>query len=429
MKQVDLSALKDLQESTPEEGKRLVARLRILRIKFKKVCQNHRFLLLSVSLIAAVFISAASIYFFILATIPKKASIDTSYKLLEAQNFNRVELSTMIPVPPEIKDQQNPINGELYTKTESAQFENRKALAVMIENTPQARPQAGLQAADIVYEALAESGITRYLAIFWAQDAPKIGPIRSVRTYYLDLLSEYDDPPLVNIGQAGYESWEDVIVPEADARAYMNKYNIKSFDRYGRGVTWRDLDKFHSGIAWEHVAYSSTAKAWEEATKLGWVGKPNITSLTFKQDTPKENRPLSQELEIQFLSLSADTYKVKWVYDPARNLYNRFLAGTAHIDENTGQQLTAKNIIVEYCQYHPAGDKNGRLVITTIGNGKAQILMDGRQIDAVWEKSSRTDRTQFFDSDGNPISFDRGKIWVEVVLMSGTNAVSKVTIN
>src|SRR3989344_1632572 len=89
-----------------------------------------------------------------------------------------------------------PLNGKLFTKQERDAWEKVRPIAVMIENHPEARPQSGLSFADVVYEAVAEGGITRFMGVFYCQDAGIVGPVRSARTYYLDFISEYGIYPL-----------------------------------------------------------------------------------------------------------------------------------------------------------------------------------------------------------------------------------------
>jgi hypothetical protein len=382
------------------------------------------FFLLSITTLASI----AFIYSYILYTTPPHQPIDTSFVLLEAQSTPHVSFQTEIPIPPAIKDKENPINGELYTGEQFKNLRQKKPLLVIIENYIDARPQAGLYNADLVYETLAESGITRFLAVFWGKGAEKVGPIRSLRTYLLDWAAEYDDPPIANIGQAGYEPWEEVIVPEADARSYIQKYNVKSFSWYGRNVFWRDTDKYNEGIAWEHVAYSETETLWNDAKTLGWNGPSKITPLKFKRDSAKEQRPLSQTIEIAFLSLGADTYRVRWEYDKDLNTYLRYLAGAPHEDENNNKQIQAKNVIIQYCAYHQTGDKNGRHYYDTIGSGTVQIFRDGKMQEGTWEKTDRTSRTLFRDSLGKQIKLNRGQIWIEVVPVSGNKILSDIDI-
>lgn len=409
-------------------GRRIKNKITLWKTNFSRMPLGHRIILLSISLGITVLASIALLYGYIIFSVPPREPLDTSYRLLLVQTTNAPEFSFNLPEPPQVKDQENPINGVLYTRTEFESLKEKKPLMVMIENHVDARPQAGLSQADLVYETLVESGITRFMAVYWGNEAPKLGPIRSIRTYYLDWASEYNDPPVLHIGQAGYEPWEEVIVPEADARSYIRTKNIKSFIWYGKTVTWRDREKFNSGIAWEHVAYSDTETAWEEARNLGWVGPADIESLEFKRDSLKENRPFSQKIDIRFLNLGGETYRVQWEFDKDNNLYNRSLAGAPHIDENNNKQITAKNVILQYCGYRATGDRNGRILLSTIGNGKALIFRDGKMVEGVWEKADRTTRTKFYDSSGEEIELNRGQIWIEIIPTSGGEPLSDITI-
>jgi hypothetical protein len=408
--------------------KRLKNKFRVWQANFAKMPLSHKIIVSFICIAIAGLASIAVVYSFIIFTSPEHMPLDATFKLLQSQGLDGLLFSQDLPTPPKVKDQENPINGELYTKEEFESLKERKVMGAIVENHVDARPQAGLSSADLVYETLVESGITRYLAIFWGKDAEKIGPIRSLRSYFLDWTSEYDDPPICNIGQAGYEPWEEVIVPEADARSYIRQHNIKSFGWYGRNVTWRDRDKFNSGVSWEHVAYSDTETLWEDAAVLGWTGPSDIESLKFKKDDAKEERALSQEIEIKFMNLSSDQFRVKWVFDKDSNTYKRYLANEPHIDENNSKQIAAKNVIIQHCKYRPTGDRGGRIVFTTIGEGDAEIFRDGELVDGSWKKSSRTSRTKFYDGDGNEVELNRGQIWIEVVPVSGTTDLSDITI-
>lgn len=428
---------KELPQKAPEKEvkipkikffRRIKNKFRKWQADFAKKPLSHKMILTIISISVTGLAAIALIYGFIILTSPPHQPLDTSFKLLEVQSQKEHLFSQNLPSPPDVKDQENPINGEFYTKEEFESLQKKKPLLVIIENHLDARPQAGLSKAALVYETLVESGITRLLAVFWGNDAEKVGPIRSVRTYYLDWVAEYDDPPLVHIGFAGYAPDEAVKDPEADAISYMKKYVIKSFSWYGRKVFWRDYDKFHSGIAWEHVAYSETQTLWEDAETMGWVGPAQFDSLNFKKDALKEQRALTQEIEIKFLNLGSETYKVKWVYDKDSNTYKRYLAAQPHVDENTDKQIAAKNIIIQHCAYRPTGDKNGRIVFTTIDEGTAQIFRDGKLQEGTWKKSSRTSRTKFYDSESNEIELNRGQIWIEIVPVQGTTELSSITI-
>ncbi len=105
--------------------------------------------------------------------------------------------------PEEPKDQQCPTNGQMFTKTEKAAWEQKRPALVMIENSPDARPQSGLSRADVIYEAVAEGGITRFMGVFYcgAQAAlGKVAPVRSARMYFVNLATEYNTPVYVHVG-------------------------------------------------------------------------------------------------------------------------------------------------------------------------------------------------------------------------------------
>ena len=111
------------------------------------------------------------------------------------------------------RDQKCPLNGAYFTKGEREVWEKRRPLAVMIENHADSRPQSGLSRADVVYEAVAEGGISRFLAVFYCGAAAgsakpyDVGPVRSARTYFLDWASEYADYPLY---LHAYRDWETI---------------------------------------------------------------------------------------------------------------------------------------------------------------------------------------------------------------------------
>ena len=88
------------------------------------------------------------------------------------------------------KTEKCPLTNQLFSKQQREWWEKHRPLGVMIENHEEARPQSGLSSADIVYEAVAEGGITRFLAVFYCQDAGVVGPVRSARTYFIDFISE-----------------------------------------------------------------------------------------------------------------------------------------------------------------------------------------------------------------------------------------------
>lgn len=277
---------------------------------------------------------------------------------------------------------------------------NRHPIAVMVENHPDARPQAGLDKASVIYEAEAEGGITRFMAIFGAYDANKVGPVRSARTYYVDWNDEYD----------GFYAH---VGGNADALALIEQLGIKDLNQftYGTQAYWREPE---DGKAIEHTMFTDTEKLRNIAKDNGWsTSTSDFTALPFKTDASKEARPEKQTITVNF---SSSLYNVQWNYDKTDNIYKRTMAGEAHNDRISGTQLSAKNIIVQYIDRTPTtnGDESA-WEVATIGEGKAEIYLDGKKIDATWKKSSHKDRTKYYDATGAEVKLNPGVTWYEVV--------------
>ncbi|EKD55973.1 MAG: hypothetical protein ACD_58C00324G0005 [uncultured bacterium] len=277
---------------------------------------------------------------------------------------------------------------------------NRHPIAIMVENHPDARPQSGLDKASIVYEAIAEGGITRFMAIFGPNAPEKVGPVRSARTYYLDWALEYD---------AAYAH----VGGNIDALDLIPQIGVKDLDqfRYGTQAYWREpqADK-----ATEHTMYTDLTKLYSIVQEKGWDSKTDFTSLTFKSDITKDQRPTSQSITINF---SSNSYLVKWDYDRETNMYLRSMSGSTHKDAVSKDQLKAKNIIIQEVAREAVVTRIGEngWKMTTIGTGNAKIYQDGKEIIATWKKDNRTARTKFSDSNNKEIEFNPGTTWYEIV--------------
>lgn len=299
--------------------------------------------------------------------------------------------------PEEPRNFPNPINGILFKKSEAETWVNRLPLGVIIENHTEARPQSGLSKADIVYEALAEGGITRFLAIFLQEDTI-LGPVRSNRPYYIDWLSEYD-AAYAHVGGS----------PEGQAR--VKAYGIKDLDQFRVGSPTYQRS---SNRRAPHNVYTTTQKLREAAASRGYKKGADIVSWKFFDEEPqRELRPASASLKLGFLGTFG--YNVEWRYNPETNSYLRFNSGAAHIDATTKSQLEVKTVIVETVNKRLDPSGHSRLFMDTVGSGKLRVFLNGIVIEGSWKKDSRTARTQFFDANGGEIKLNRGKIWVDII--------------
>lgn len=320
------------------------------------------------------------------------------------------------------KTEECPLNGEPLTSGHKKLWESRRPLGVMIENHLDARPQSGLTDADIIYEAVAEGGITRFLVIFYCKDSDGyIGPIRSARIYFMSFLQEYGIYPLyAHVGGANTPGPADALgeIRDLGWDGYndMNQFAIP-FPYY-----WRDYDRLPTKMT-EHTMYSTAKKLWEYASKkrdLGakdkkgkrWDGQ--FQPLKFKDDG-KSSGSLS-EITFDFWQGKTD-YSVEWQYDKSSNSFKRFHKGSAHVDKNNNKQISAKNVIVVFMEESPANDgyPGGHILYKTTGTGKAIVFLDGKAIEGSWKKKDHTSTMRFYDKAGTEILLNRGQIWIEIV--------------
>lgn len=334
---------------------------------------------------------------------------------------NATQLSTLSINPNDPKTEECPLNGKMLTKQHKDAWESRRPLGVAIENHVDSRPQSGLSNADIVFEAVAEGGITRFLAMYYCEDAKRIGPVRSARIYFLELLQAFGDHPLYShVGGANTPGPADALgeIREIGWDGYndMNQFAIP-FPIY-----YRDYELLPN-VATEHTMYSSTEKLWQYAKnkrglsnvdKQGTDWNQGFEPWKFKDDEPAQP---AKTTTISFDFWTPGAYSVKWQYDAASNSYKRFQATSPHIDNNASKQLVTKNVIVAFMKESPANDgyEGGHLLYKTTGSGKAIIFMDGKAIEGQWERAKITNMLSFSDASGTEVSFNRGQIFVEVV--------------
>lgn len=322
-----------------------------------------------------------------------------------------------------------PLNGTLYSKQQKDWWEKHRPLGIMIENHQEARPQSGLSSADVLYEAVAEGGITRFLAIYYCNGAENVGPVRSARTYFLDFISEYGSSPLyVHVGGANQDGPADAL-SQIEDYGWAGKNDMNQFS-IGFPTFWRDYDRLGHPVSTEHTMYSTTEKllqfaatkrklAVEDEDGISWT--KGFIPYSFKEDAPVEKRPPSQKIHLEFWEDTPD-YTIDWIYEPVANVYKRNNGDKPHTDLNNKKQLTAKNIVVLKMIETHANDgyeNNQHLLYRTKGTGKAHIFMDGKETVGTWRKDSRTAKTLLFDNTGLPIKFNKGTIWFEILPTDG----------
>ena len=310
---------------------------------------------------------------------------------------------------------QNPLTGVMYTEEEAKDWKDLRPLGVMINNHPDARPQAGLIDADLTYEVVAEGGITRFLAFYQSTLPNKVGPVRSTREYYLVLAKETGDAMLMHYG---YSPQAGVDIDAWPVRS-LQKGGIE--EAYCSGCIWRDQERV-AQVAWEHTLFANATKLVQRGLELGWQGKsPNFYTWQFKDDAASyAHTPKADKISYDFWYVG--DFSAIWQYNASTNSYLRWMgfdkAGNeiAHVDELTGKQISVKNLIVQFAtENRIAGDDKNRLDYTLVGSGKGYVFMDGRVIEVTWSKASRNERTKYYDTNGVEVKFNRGKFWIAVL--------------
>jgi len=274
---------------------------------------------------------------------------------------------------------------------------SRPVTGIMIENSDFARPQSGLQDAGVVYEAIAEGGITRFLALFQDTRPQYIGPVRSLRPYYIDFAAPFQ-ASIVHVGGS----------PEALATV--------------RNGNYRDLDQFfNSGSFWRISARPAPHNVYTTFDRLDALNKSKgYTSSHFtiwpRKADKKLATPTAKTIDI---AISGPDYYSHYNYDPATNTYLRSEGGAAHTDlvsadDKTGVQLHPKVVIALVMAYSIEADGKHSFYADT-GSGTAYIFQDGGVTQGRWVKADSASQIQFTDASDVPLKLDAGQTWLTLV--------------
>lgn len=272
--------------------------------------------------------------------------------------------------------------------------------AIMIENSPDARPQSGLKQSGVVYEAVAEGGITRFLTIH-QQDKPQlIGPVRSLRMYYVDWLASYN-ASVAHIGGS------------AAALKEVRNGNYRDIDQFFNASTyWRASDRYAP-----HNVYTSFAKLDELNARKGY------TESTFKGFSRIDGKPSETPNATNIkINISGPTYNTSYTYDKENNRYNRFLAGVPHTDREDGA-ITPSVVVALKVDMTRVLEDGYREDIKVVGEGQAVIFQNGTAQEVTWRKPTRSDPTTFTDAAGKDVPLVRGQTWISAV-PNGTGSVT-----
>lgn len=274
----------------------------------------------------------------------------------------------------------------------------RPVTGIMIENSREARPQSGLSQAGVVFEAIAEGGITRFLTLFQDQSPSSVGPVRSVRPYYLQWDLGFD-APLAHVGGSP-EALQDI-----------KDWDVKNLDQFANAGAYERVKNRPS----PHNVYTSLDKLNQLEAKKGFTSSA-FTGFPRKKDASSA-QTTARSID---LNVSSALYNVHYDYDSSSNSYKRSEGGNPHIDANSNTQITPKVVIAIIIPYNLESDhKHSQYGI--IGNGQAYVFQDGTVTVATWSKLSASGQIMFSDANGQPINLNAGQTWITA--LSATNKV------
>lgn len=288
-----------------------------------------------------------------------------------------------------------PITGVAPLTGQPVQSEivNRRPWAVVVENLASIRPQAGLSYADVVFEAPAEGGVTRFLAIFQSRMPATVGPIRSAREYF-------------NGWARGFKALYSHSGGSPEALAQLNK---------GYGAL-QNIDEFANAAAYEritgkapHNLFTTNERFLNYVQSRAWSTETQVTALSYGAlpgDTP------AVEITIPYVPTD---YSVRYIYVSSEQGYQRTLNTGIQTDKVTGAPITVQNAVVMFTDVSEIpGDEAGRLTVRTTGTGDIYLFRNGKKFDGRWMRKTQDDNLTFIDTTGAPLLLSPGNTWISI---------------
>jgi hypothetical protein len=312
---------------------------------------------------------------------------------------------TATPVPPTPTPEPlvpAPLTGRLV----SVAAAERHPIAVMVDDHADARPQAGINAASVVWHAPAEGGVPRYMLIFQEQIPKSVGPIRSARQYYIEWAAELN---AMYVHHGGSPQAKATLAEKGDGSWV---YNADGFRWEGRYV-FRVRDRIAP-----HNVMTDGSHLRKLAKRVGAEDGPIEWPWSFAADAPRTERPTGGRIKVVY-PYETITYR----YDPEGNRYLRYIndAKKPEVDIADGKVVAPKNVVILRMLFGALSDahpEKKRLEAHNIGKGEAWIATNGVTVKGTWRKASATSPTRLFGPDGKEITLTVGQTFVQVIALS-----------
>lgn len=328
------------------------------------------------------------------ATQIEQPDVDSTVDLPDDEKDSEFSTDTA----PEIPKLVNKLTG-IETTEELA---NIRPVAIMINNLKQALPQQGISQADVIYEILAEGGITRLLCLFTDYaNLPETGSVRSSRDYYIDI-SDAHDAIYVHCGTSPL------------AKETLAERNTDNMDGIYFDIPfYRNKDRWNS-MGMEHSMMTSGDGLVKGIEKKGYRTTSDAPCPLQFNSSPS---PISNGLTANKMSLTFSYYHtVELEYDNENQNYLKNQYGKPHIDSNNNTQLAFENVIVLYCEHSAIkGDDAGRISVSFVGDGTGEYMSMGEYKKIKWHKDSRTSGYTLYEEDGTTeLLLNPGKTYVAI---------------
>ncbi|CAN5391786.1 DUF3048 domain-containing protein [soil metagenome] len=340
--------------------------------------RKHRILILSIS--GVILVAGATTAAFLLLY-PKPVEVQPV-----------VQVKKQEPAPEPVK-YYSPLTGKLVADLASTK---QPVTGVMIENSPTARPQSGLKNSGVVFEAIAEGGITRFMVMYQSEKPGLLGPVRSLRLYDVDWLAAFN----AGIAHVG------------GSAAALTEV---------RNGSYRDLDQFfNSGSYYRANDRPAPHNVYTTFTLLDALNaKKGYTESSFTGFTRVDGKPAATpDASSVTITISSALYNSTYAYDVATNTYARSQAGAPHLDREDGQ-ISPSVVIAMRVDESTVFEDGNREKIVTIGSGAATIFQNGTAIAVTWSKTAKNAQITFNDAAGKDVPLVRGQTWIAAVKNNG----------
>lgn len=313
--------------------------------------------------------------------------------------------TTTEPVPTNL----NPLTGKADLSEDAI---GGRPIAIMVENSPSARPQWGMSTPDVILEGMVEGGITRMMWIYAdAEDIPeKVGPTRSARHDFVEIAAGLN-AIYVHWGGSGRTN-------STLAYGAIKKYGIDNIDgmTYSGTYFFRDTTR---NVSSEHRGYTKGSSIQKAIAKLGYETEAKDTGWTpFKVVTNGLRMPYGDasgscsSINITYSS----SYKRTFKYDTENNTYDVYMNSTLCKDGTTGEKVSVSNVIIMYCGVSSLGDSKGHQEWNMeVSTGDAVFVSNGYGESITWKKDGKTGALKFYGKDGKELTVNKGQSFIGVV--------------